>query len=67
MKLKEITHLEIKRLRKFWSDTFLFWSYDRYWKIDHLTEVGAGTMHGFGTDPIRNLAIWLVENQNQVN
>ena len=32
-----------------------------------LTVVGAGTMHGFGTDPIRNPTIWLVESQNQVN
>ena len=25
-----------------------------------LTVVGAGTKHGFGTDPIRNPTIWLV-------
>ena len=32
-----------------------------------LTAVGAGTKHGFGTDPIRNPTIWLVESRNQVN
>ena len=32
-----------------------------------LTVVGAGTMHGFGTEPIRNPTIWLAESQNQVN
>ena len=32
-----------------------------------LTVVGAGTKHGFGTDPIRNPTIWLVESRNQVN
>ena len=32
-----------------------------------LTMVGAGTMHGFGTDPIRNLIIWCAESQDQVN
>ena len=32
-----------------------------------LTVVGAGTKHGFGTDPIRNPVIWLVESRNQVN
>ena len=31
-----------------------------------LTVVGAGTKHGFGTDPIRNPTIWLVESRNQV-
>ena len=25
------------------------------------------TQHGFGTDPIRNPTIWLVESRNQVN
>ena len=29
--------------------------------------VGAGTMHGFGTDLVRNPTIWLVENLNRVN
>ena len=29
--------------------------------------VGARTMHGFCTDLIRNLAIWLVESRDQVN
>ena len=29
--------------------------------------VGAGTKHGFGTDPIRNPTLWLVESRNQVN
>ena len=32
-----------------------------------LTVVDAGTMHGFGTDPIKNPTIWLVESRNQVN
>ena len=32
-----------------------------------LTVVGAGIMHCFGTDPIRNPTIWLVESRNQVN
>ena len=32
-----------------------------------LTVVSAVIMHSFGTDPIRNPAIWLVESQNQVN
>ena len=32
-----------------------------------LTVVGAGTMHGFGTDPMRNPKIWLVESRNRVN
>ena len=32
-----------------------------------LTVVGAGTMHGFGTDPIRNPTIWLVGSRIQVN
>ena len=32
-----------------------------------LTVVGAGTKHGFGTDPIRNPTIWLAESRNQVN
>ena len=32
-----------------------------------LTVVGAGTKHGFGTDPTRNPTIWLVESRNQVN
>ena len=30
-----------------------------------LTVVGAGTMHGFGTNPIRNPTIWLAESWNQ--
>ena len=29
--------------------------------------VGAKTMHSLGTELIRNLAIWLVENLNWVN
>ena len=32
-----------------------------------LTMVGVGTMHGFGTAPIRNLTICLAESQNRVN
>ena len=32
-----------------------------------LTVIGAGIMHGFGTDPIRNQTIWLMESRNQVN
>ena len=32
-----------------------------------LTVVGAGTMHGFGTDPIRNPSIWLLESRNEVS
>ena len=32
-----------------------------------LAVVGAGTMHGFGTYPIRNPTIWLMESRNQVN
>ena len=32
-----------------------------------LNVVGAGTMHGFGTEPIRNPTIWLVESRKQVN
>ena len=31
------------------------------------TVVDAGTMHGFGTDLIRNPTIWLVDNLDQVN
>ena len=30
----------------------------------NLTMIGAGTMHGFGTGPIRNPTIWLVESRN---
>ena len=29
--------------------------------------VGARTMHGFGTDLVRNLAIWLMESRDWVN
>ena len=29
--------------------------------------VGARTMHGFGTDLVRNPAIWLVESRDLVN
>ena len=43
---------------------FIFGSLDAY---KNLTVVGAGIMHGFGTDLIENLAISLGENHNQVN
>ena len=32
-----------------------------------LAVVGAGIMHDFGSDPIRNPTIWLVGSRNQVN
>ena len=45
------------------------WRLPEEWPVacGSLTVVGAGTMHGFGTDPIRNPTIWLVESRNQVN
>ena len=48
---------------------FLFWSsgWKNDWKRGSFTMVGSGIIHGFGTDPIKNPTIWLVEGQNQVN
>ena len=63
----EITNIEIYRL-KFILKRHVF--------VLHMTSVntgsvqvmhravGARTMHGFGTDLVRNLAIWLVETRD---
>ena len=67
---EEITNIEIYRLK------FIL---KRHGFVLHVTSVntgsvqvthcavGARTMHGFGTDLVRNPAIWLVESQDQVN
>ena len=67
MEPEEITNLEIKR-PKFIMKRHVF--------VLHVTSVntgsvqvthravGAWTMHGFGTDLVRNPAIWLVESRD---
>ena len=70
MEPEEITNIEIYRL-KFILKRHVF--------VLHVTSlntgsvqvtyraVGARTMHGFGTDLVRNPAIWLVESRVYVN
>ena len=70
MEPEEITNIEFNRLK---------FSLKRHVFVLHVTSVntgsvqvtrravGAGTMHGFDTDTIRNSTIWLVESRNQVN
>ena len=70
MEPEEITNIEIYRL-KFILKWHVF--------VLHVTSVntgsvqvthravGARTMHGFGTDLVRNPAIWLVESRDYVN
>ena len=43
------------------------WQWPEEWPeaCSSLTVVGAGTRHGFGTDPIRIPTIWLAESWNQ--
>ena len=71
MEPEEITNIEIYRLKLFFFKRHIF--------VLHVTSVntgsvqvmhravGARTMHGFGTDLVRNPAIWLVESRDQVN
>ena len=70
MEPEEITNTEIYRL-KFILKRHVFVLYvtsvnTGSVQVTHCA-VGAGTKHGFGTDPIRTPTIWLVESRNQVN
>ena len=70
MEPEEITNIEIYRLK------FIL---KRHILVLHVTSVNTGsvqvthravdarTMHGFGTDRVRNPAIWLVESRVYVN
>ena len=74
MNLKEITHcinLKATKISRQCVFGLVMWPWRLLEKwleaCNSLTVVGAGTMHGFGTGPIRNPTIWLVESRNQIN
>ena len=70
MEPEEITNIEIYRLEFILKQhIFVFHVTSVNTESVQVTHpaVGAGTKHGFGTDPIRNPTIWLVESRNQVN
>ena len=67
MELEEIANIEMYRL-KFILKRHVFVLHvtsinTRSVRVTHRA-VGASTMHGFGTDLVRNPAIWLVESQD---
>ena len=67
MEPEEITSIEITDWSLFWSDTCLYCTWNTGSVQVAYRAVGARTINGFGTDLVRNPAIWLVESRVYVN